>query len=126
VAKCTVECGYSQKRWVAVMNAKWRERIERRRGVYVVGNVDPLHTSRASCRNMKKYQPPVDLSPIVDLENKSAIPLEIVDVLEIDGCQMICNPSRGFRGTPCVAPMRTHRAMKMRHKITVFLSIQMV
>jgi hypothetical protein len=31
----------------------------------VVGDVDLLHTSRASCRNLKKCQPPVNLSPII-------------------------------------------------------------
>jgi hypothetical protein len=42
VAKCTVECRHSRRRWIAVVNVKWREGIERSRGVYVVGNVDPL------------------------------------------------------------------------------------
>jgi hypothetical protein len=42
----------------------------------VVDNVDPLHTSRASCRNLKKCQPPVDLSPIIRAGNwKTSQPL---------------------------------------------------
>jgi len=35
VAKCMVECRYSRKRWIAVVNVEWNEGIERKRGVYI-------------------------------------------------------------------------------------------
>ncbi|KIK06059.1 hypothetical protein K443DRAFT_674625 [Laccaria amethystina LaAM-08-1] len=75
-------------RRVRLANVEWREGTERSRGVYVVGNVDPLNRSQVSCRNLKKCQRPIADYPRWNLENKSASPL---DMLEIDGCL-----ARGF------------------------------
>jgi hypothetical protein len=43
----------------------------------VVDNVDPLHTSPVSCRNLKKCQPPVDLSPIIRVGTGKQVSLSV-------------------------------------------------